>query len=196
VEAEDLAQDFMVHLIEKSTFTRADRLRGRFRSFLLGSLVRFLGDKADARGAQKRGGKIEHVVFDGAEDLIGTKAEITADAALNFDREWALTVLETALTRLRQEFTSAGRESLFSILKLFLPGATEPPTYEAAAAKLGISVASLKSEIHRVRQRFRALIRDEIAQTVSAPHEIEAEMSHLQRVLMDRSLEFAAQSET
>jgi hypothetical protein len=104
--------------------------------------------------------------------------------------------MHTSLMRLRQEFARGERETFFNTLKLFLPGATEPPTYEAAAGKLGISVASLKSEIHRVRQRFRALIRDEIAQTVSAPHEIESEMSHLQRVLMDRSLEFGPQSET
>jgi DNA-directed RNA polymerase specialized sigma24 family protein len=195
-EAEDLAQDFMVHLIEKSTFTRADRLRGRFRSFLLGSLVRFLGDKADARKALKRGGGVEHVFFSEAQEVPGSgQAEVTADAGLVFDREWAVTVLEAALDRLREEFANAQRGEIFTTLKLFLPGATEPPTYETCAAQLGVSVSSLKSEIHRVRRRFRVLVRDEIAQTVSAPHEIESEMSHLQRVLMDRSHEYSDRKE-
>lgn len=191
-EAEDLAQDFMVHLIEKSTFARADRLRGRFRSFLLGSLIRFMGDKADARNALKRGGGVVHVAYDEPDQLGKDQPEtaIDHDTALTFDREWAVTVLEAALNRVRREFQEGGREHVFASLKQFLPGASEPPSYEAAAAQLGVSLASLKSEIHRVRVRFRSLVRDEIAQTVSAPHEIESEMSHLQRVLMDRSHQF------
>ncbi len=194
-ESEDLAQEFMVHLIEKSTFSRADRLRGRFRSFLLGALVRFLGDKGDARRALKRGGGAEHVLYNEASELKRAGyGEATVEAAAIFDREWAVTVLEAALNRLREEFVKGGRENSFSTLKMFLPGPTEPPTYEECALKLGISVSSLKSEIHRVRQRFRALVRDEIAQTVSAPHEIEREMNYLQHVLMDRSHEFRSRA--
>lgn len=192
-EAEDLAQDFIVHLIEKSTFRRADRMKGRFRSFLLGALVRFLGDKADARAALKRGGKVQHVSLDESVD-VGT--EISPEAAIIFDREWAVTVLETALKRVKREYSKTAEGKTFDVLKRFLPGAAEPLSYDEAAAKAGLSVGALKSEIHRLRRRFRGFVHEEVAQTVSAPHEIEAEMAHLQRVLMDRSNQFGPVHET
>jgi len=81
-------------------------------------------------------------------------------------------------------------------LKGFLPGGTEPPSYEAAAGQLDRSVPAFKSEVHRMRRRFRALVREEVLQTVSAPHEIDAEMAHLQQVLMDKGSEFGAAGET
>jgi RNA polymerase sigma-70 factor (ECF subfamily) len=108
------------------------------------------------------------------------------DALACFDREWATTVLARVLERVRTEFSSAGRNEVFGVLKDFLPGAAKPPTYEAAAQRLGIGVPAFKSEVHRLRLRFRALIREEVAATVSAPHEVEAELAHLQSVLMDR----------
>jgi RNA polymerase sigma-70 factor (ECF subfamily) len=185
-DTEDLAHEFLIHLMQKSTFRRADPARGRFRSFLLGSLVRFLSDKTDARMALKRGGAVEHVA------LIDDRAEAPASSGsegevLMFDREWALTILERALMRIREE---AGSDpAKFALLKQFLPGAAEQPTYEEAARRLGVSVAAFKSDVHRLRQRFRTLMRQEVAQTVSAPHEIEEEIEHLRRVLMDPSNE-------
>jgi len=196
-EAEDLTQDFMVHLLTKSTFGRADRLRGRFRSFLLGALGRFLGDEADRRRARKRGGAVWHISFDAMELAPdGEQAPVANVAATFFDREWALTVLETALSRVRQEYIAGQCDNVFEILKTFLPGAIEPPSYEQAAGQIGVSVAALKSQIHRLRQRFRVLVREEVAQTVSAPHEIDAEIEHLQQVLMDKGSEFGARTET
>jgi RNA polymerase sigma-70 factor (ECF subfamily) len=191
-EAQDLTQEFMMHVLEKSIFTRADRLQGRFRSFLLGALTRFLGDAADRRKALKRGGDVPHVSFDAEEPV----AQLEDSSALTswvtvFDREWALTILETALNRLRSEQAEAHPGAGFDVWKNFLPGATEPCSYEAAAERLGVSVPALKSEIHRLRRRLRALVRGEIARTVSAPHEIEGEMAHLQQVLMDRGSEFS-----
>ena len=182
-DAEDLTQEFMLHLVEKSTFGRADRLRGRFRSFLLGALVRFLGDAADRRNALKRGGTVAHQPF---EDTELSDAGVPAEIALTFDREWALTLLESALSRIRAEYSGPEREAEFSVLKCFLPGGREAIPYGEAAARLRLSEPAFKSEIHRLRRRFRALVREEVAQTVSAPHEIEAEMNHLQAVLMDK----------
>jgi RNA polymerase sigma-70 factor (ECF subfamily) len=100
------------------------------------------------------------------------------------------------LSRVRQEFATAKRESEFNVLKNFLPGGAEPPSYEAAAKQVGLSVPAFKSDVHRLRRRFRALVREELAQTVSAPHEIDAEMAHLQQVLMDKGNEFGAHRET
>jgi len=196
-EAKDLTQDFMMHVLEKSVFSRADRLQGRFRSFLLGALVRFLADKADRRGALKRGGGVQHVSLDSDERVANTQSGLAARAdTLIFDREWALAILETALARVRQEYAEARREGEFTVLKGFLPGGTEPPSYEAAAVQLGRSVPAFKSEVHRMRRRFRALVREEVLQTVSAPHEIDAEMAHLRQVLMDRGSDFGGAAET
>lgn len=194
-EAQDLTQEFMLHVLQKSIFTRADRLQGRFRSFLLGSLARFLRDAAVRKNALKRGGDLPHFSVDvegpgkDLEDPASLPAGVSA-----FDREWALTILETALDRLRCECAEPQSQSNFEVWKNFLPGATESYSYEAAAARLGISLPALKSEIHRLRRRLRALVRSEVARTVSAPHEIDSEMAHLQRVLMDRGSEVGAKS--
>jgi DNA-directed RNA polymerase specialized sigma24 family protein len=189
-EAKDLTQEFMLHVIQKSIFTRADRLQGKFRSFLLGALARFLSDALDRRNALKRGGLIPHIGFEQIEsgkDLQHLSKELPAVTA--FDREWAVTVLETALDQLRSEFAQAGREEDFNVCKNFLPGASGTSSYESAAARLGMSIPAFKSEIHRIRRRLRSLVRGEISRTVSAPHEIESEMAHLSQVLMDRGSE-------
>lgn len=182
-EAQDLTQEFILHLLEHSTLQKADRLRGRFRSFLLGALVRFLADDYDRRHAQKRGSGAIHIeLSDGA---VATPSSEGPAAGL-FDREWALVILENTLRMVENEYApSFGREK-FQILRGFLPGSIAAPTYEDAAAKLGLSLPALRSELHRLRQRFRALVRQEVANTVSAPHEIDEEMGYLREVLMDR----------
>ncbi|HWY77262.1 MAG TPA: sigma-70 family RNA polymerase sigma factor [Verrucomicrobiae bacterium] len=185
-EAQDLTQEFMLHVMQKSIFSHADRLQGQFRSFLLGALVRFMADAADKRNALKRGGKRAHVSLDKAEPLASLDR-----SSLAFDREWALTALETALQTLRTAFAETGRESDFGILKTFLPGSSGASSYETAAAQLAMSVPALKSEVHRLRHRFRELVREQIARTVSAPHEIEAEIQHLEAVLRDKGTDFA-----
>jgi DNA-directed RNA polymerase specialized sigma24 family protein len=193
-EAQDLTQEFLVHVLEKSLFLRADRFQGRFRSFLIGALVRFLGDKADQRKALKRGGSVEHVSYDAAAFVAEGGSDLTSgsEGSVLFDREWALTILENSLKRARAEYAEARRDHDFAALQAFLPGGADPPTYQAAAEQLGISVSALKSEIHRLRHRFRAFVREEVAQTVSAPHEIDVEMAHLQAVLMDKASELSA----
>jgi RNA polymerase sigma factor (sigma-70 family) len=187
-EAEDLTQGFVLHLLEHSTLKKADRDKGRFRSFLLGALTRFLADEYDRRRAQKRGDGAVHVSMDERSDAMDDHALESSCLASEvlFDREWALVVLENALRAVQEEFKAQRGVAQFAVLRLFLPGSLESPTYEAAAAQLGLSVPAFKSELHRLRRRLKELVRQEVASTVSVPHEIEEEMEHLQRVLMDR----------
>jgi DNA-directed RNA polymerase specialized sigma24 family protein len=191
-EAQDLTQDFIVHLLGHSALSRVDRERGRFRTFLLGALVRFLGDERDRRLAQKRGGGVPHQSIDvpGA-DL----ASAESSEAMLFDREWALTILEAALAELRAECGRHGDASRFQVLQNFLPGSVNIMSYESAAEALASSVPALKSEVHRVRLRFRILVRQQILATVAAPHEVDAELEYLGRVLMDRGMELAKPSD-
>src|ERR1043166_2289748 len=180
-EAEDLTQEFLLHLLEHATLHKADRMRGKFRTFLLGALVRFLGDERDRRQALKRGGGATHISLATAEE--GSTSQPAADAAI-FDREWALTILENALRQVRQEFV--GDVNRFEVLQRFLPGTLQTPSYEDAAAQLAISLPALKSEVHRLRQRFRILVRQEVAGTVPAPNESDEEVDYLGNVLMDK----------
>jgi RNA polymerase sigma-70 factor (ECF subfamily) len=166
---------------------KADRLRGRFRSFLLGAMVRFLADEYDRRRAQKRGGQIVHVPIDEAHTGLSSSGE---DDSRIFDREWALVILERSLSAVKAEFEGTLGAEKFSVLRSFLPGSVAPLTYENAATQLGLSLPALKSELHRLRQRFKTLVRQEVANTVSAPHEVDEEMEHLQQVLMDRGHDF------
>jgi RNA polymerase sigma factor (sigma-70 family) len=190
-EAQDLTQEFLLHLLEHSTLKKADPLRGRFRSFLLGALVRFLGDQRDRRQAQKRGSAAVHISLDDAERDPAARSD---PEGIFFDREWALVILENALQAVRDEFERRGESAQLVVLGRFLPGSLAVPTYEEAAAQLGLSLPALKSELHRLRQRFKTLVRQEVASTVSAPHEIEEEMHHLQRVLMDKGNDFSGSS--
>lgn len=184
-EAQDLTQDFMMHLLSSSLFVRGDRLRGRFRSFLLGALVRFLADADDRRTALKRGGLLPHLSLESVESTELEAASCPHESAWIFDREWALAILENALGRLQDGYSGPGRAQLFKVLRQFLPGTAAMPSYSTAALQLGLSTAALKTEVHRLRRRFRQIVRDEVAQTISAPHEIEAELAHLRGILSD-----------
>ncbi len=194
-EADDLTQAFLLHIIERSVFRRADQRRGRFRSFLLGALSRFLGDERDRRAAQKRGGQAVHMSLEeeGAEEAIGV---VSTEESFRFDRAWAVTILRASLALAQDEYRMEGRETLFASLSSFLPGTNQTPSYDQAAAICGLSPAAFNSELHRLRRRVRELTRDEVMQTVSAPHEIEEELEHLKRVLMDRGTEFIVEDES
>ncbi len=182
-EAQDLTQDFMLHLLQKGLFSRADAQRGRFRSFLLGSLLRFLADAADKRRASKRGGGRLHVSLDSLAEW-DTEKGCEPEAALVFDREWAIQLLELSLDHVRNEYVLQNREDRFAALSRFLPGSAKAPSYEEAARDLEVSPGALKTEVHRLRRRFRSVLYQEVAKTVSAPHEIDSEFAHLQQVLM------------
>ena len=185
-EAQDLTQGFLLHLLEHSTLKRADRLQGRFRSFLLGALVRFLADEQDRRNALKRGGGAAHFSVESQPMELAAPPD---PGVVFFDREWALVILENALQAVQMD-SSAGEQTQFAVLRHFLPGSVESPTYETAALELGLSLPAFKSELHRLRRRFKSAVRQEVANTVSAPHEIDEEMNHLQEVLMDKGTDF------
>lgn len=182
--AEDLAQEFFLHLIESSTLQRADRMRGRFRSFLLGTLTRFLSRIRARDEAVKRGSGAVPLSLDDLASGAGEPA-VPADVARAFDREWA----KGLLIRVRRELEAdwRGEAAELAMLLRFLPGAVETPAYDEAAAGLGWPLARLKTEVFRLRSRFRGRVRLEVALTVDAPHEIEEEMSHLHLVLSDPS---------
>src|ERR1051326_6364313 len=140
VEADDLTQGFLVHLLEHSALQKPDRLRGRFRSFLLGALGGFLG--------HERGGQGAHVSLEEhGDDRVGA---ITVQEQAGFERAWALTVLRACLSASQVEYVEAGQEKVFSVARKFLPGAGEPPPYEEAAAQAGLSVSAFTSELHRL----------------------------------------------
>lgn len=181
-EAEDLTQDFLLHVMEKSTLRRADATRGRFRSFLIGALVRFLRDAYHQRTAQKRGGTALPLSFD-EPDLAAAMPTIAPDDAALFDRAWATQMLLLALEGLKADYGKAGRAEAYAVLAAYLPGRAAPPPYEEAAATLGLGLATFKTEVHRLRERFRQRLRREIAGTVTSPEEIEDELAYLGRVL-------------
>lgn len=197
-DAEELAQEFFLRLLASRAWRRADRSQGRFRSFLLGALKHHLADARRRSGAEKRGGGLAATSLD---ELIDTDAEprdlqLPDGAEQVFDRDWAVQVVENALNHVAHEVEEAGRTEHFSRLVTFLPIGAEPPSYEELATDLGMTVGGAKSEVHRLRQRFRAALRAEIARTVSAPHEIDVEMAHLHAVLGHPGFDSTKSSET
>lgn len=181
-EVEDLAHDFLIHVMEKSTLRRADANRGRFRSFLLGALVRFLNDAHDRQSALKRGGDVPALSLDAAEISGDLDATPPPDAAA-FDHEWALELLARAVSALEADYARRGRAADFAILRAYVPGGILPPPYEESAPRLGLHPAAFKTEVHRLRNRFRVLLREQIAATVGSREEIDAEYLYLRQVL-------------
>jgi RNA polymerase sigma-70 factor (ECF subfamily) len=180
-DAQDLTQGFFAQLLEKKYLARADPKRGRFRSFLLASLKHYLANEWDRQHAQKRGGQSPQLSFDEVEAenrfVQDSRAPLTPE--MLFDRQWALTVLDQALARLRSEFVSAGKGAVFNVLKTALTGEADGLAYAESAARLQMSEGSIKVTVHRMRQRFRELIRAEIAQTLIDASQVDEEMHHL-----------------
>ena len=182
-EAQDLTQEFFVRVLEGRYLDRADREKGRFRSFLLTSLKFFLADEMDRSRAQKRGGAAP-LPFEVAtgEELYGREPADEETPESIFERRWAHSVLDSVLARLRDEFVEHGRLDHFNKLKVFLLGQTEAP-YAALARELETSEGALKVAVHRLRKRYRDLIRLEIAETVADPSEVESELRFLAAAL-------------
>ncbi len=183
-EAQDLTQDFFAALLEKDAVQRADPQRGRFRSFLLGSLNHFLANHRRRRRALKRGGGAAPLSLDFAAGerriQIEPMHELTAERL--YDRRWALTLLERVLDGLRAEYHAAGKAALFDELKRHLD-ASEAPTYDDSAVRLQMKPGAVKVAAHRLRRRFRDRLRAEVAQTVDDPSEIEDELRALLRAV-------------
>lgn len=182
---EDLAQDrtqaFFAYLLEHSTLRRADPKRGRFRTFLLTVLWRFLRDERKRELAAKRGGDVEELALDAMETELPAEAGPLCDL---LDREWALATLERVLDLVRRECIGSRGEAGWQVLRGFLPGGGGTPASAAEAATvLGLSEAGVRTEVHRLRHRCREALRAELMGTVANPEDVDDEIEYLGRVL-------------
>lgn len=180
-EAEDLTQAFFARLLARNSVAQADPARGRFRSFLLSALKHFLANEWDKAHTQKRGGgaQVIPLAFDTAETRCGQAVAPGDTPDRAFDRQWALALLEVVLGRLRGEYRDAGREEAFLGLKDTLGGGRAEIPYRELGAKVGMSEGAVKVAAHRLRARYRELLREEIANTVAGPEEVEEELRAL-----------------
>ncbi len=180
-DAEDLTQAFFARFLEKNYLEDLTAERGRFRAFLLASLKHFLANEWDKSQRQKRGGGVAHLPLDWQTAdrqfrLVAT-TELSPDKA--FDREWALALLERVIGRLREECVAAGKGGQFERLKLFLTAGKGAVTHAEATKSLGVDEGAVRAAVHRLRKRYRQLLRDEIAQTLSDPMQVDEEMQAL-----------------
>jgi RNA polymerase sigma factor (sigma-70 family) len=184
-DAQDLTQAFFARLLERHWVGDADRDRGRFRTFLLTALSRFLVNEWDKLRAQKRGGHavLVPLQFDTAETRYGHEPADNSTPEQCYERRWALTLLEAVLQRLRAECETDGRKQLFAALAGTLVGSRESQPYALLAARLDMSEGAVKVAVHRLRKRYRQLLREEIAQTTASPEEVDGELRHLFAVL-------------
>lgn len=180
-DAQDLTQEFFARLLEKDYLAAVDRSKGRFRSFLLASLKHFLANEWDKANAQRRGGGKIFIPIDvaGAEVSRGFEPADNLTAEKIFERRWALALLDQVLKQLREEYVRNGKEHLFEQLKPTLTEASRTVPYAEMAARLGAREGAIKTAVHRLRQRYRELLRAEIASTVSGPGEVEDEIRNL-----------------
>jgi RNA polymerase sigma-70 factor (ECF subfamily) len=181
--AEDLTQGFFEQLIEKELASRADPERGRFRNFLLKVLTQFLTDERRRDRALKRGGDTPLLPLDRslAEERLASETEPSPEIA--FARKWALTVLDKVLALLKQESEGAGKAAVFEALSPYLQGEHGLPHYAEVARQLGMTESAVKVGVHRMRLRYRELLRAVVAQTVADPSEIDDEIRFLFQVL-------------
>lgn len=184
-DAEDLTQEFFARFLEQNWVERADREKGRFRTFLLSAMSYFLSNEWDKARAQKRGGGVPllPLEFDVAETRYSREPVDNVTPEQHFERRWVLALLEQVLNRLRTEYEQDGKAELFAALNPCLVGDGTSQPYAALAAKLGMSEGAVKSAVHRLRQRYRQLLREEIANTVAGPAEVDGELRHLFAVL-------------
>ena len=184
-DAEDLTQDFFAELLQGPLLQRADPERGRFRSLLLKALRDFLGHANEKRGAAKRGGGLKLVSWDDWMAEAPSQLSISAHAVESwsaeqlFDLRWAATVVEQALRQLREECQSNKRLRLFETLSPYLTTDRADVSYQSLATTLGITEAAVKKQLHNLRRRYRWLLREEVAQTVEDPNDVEGEIRHL-----------------
>jgi RNA polymerase sigma-70 factor (ECF subfamily) len=185
-QAQDLTQEFFTRLLEGRYLDRADREKGRFRSFLLTSLKFFVADEEDRHRAQKRGGgAVLPLAFSSGEEHYQREPAHDETPERIFERRWALAVLDRVVEKLREEFVYHGRPEHFERLKVFLLGQSDAP-YATLAREMNTSEGALKVAIHRLRKRYRELFRQEIAHTVADPAEVESELRYLAAVLMKK----------
>jgi RNA polymerase sigma factor (sigma-70 family) len=188
-DAQDLTQDFFLMMLEGNWIKHADPHSGRFRSLLLKSLQNFLNDAACKKSARKRGGDVRFISWDDWMAEAPSQLTVSAHSLESwpaerlFDLRWAATVVEQALRRLREECESEGRLRAFEALRPCLGAEREEVSYSTLSQTLRVPEATVKRLVHRLRQRYRDLLRDEVAETVTNPTEIDDEIRHLCSVL-------------
>jgi RNA polymerase sigma factor (sigma-70 family) len=183
-EAQDLTQEFFVRLLEKNWLGQADRDRGRFRSFLLSALKNFLANEWRRSHQQKRGGgRVPVSLDDTAEVRYLREPACEASPDKDYERRWALTLFDRALERLRGQYGESDKGRTFELLQDCLWQEGSEAEYQRVGEQLGLTVSAVSSAAHRMRQRYRELVREEITQTVDGPSEAEEEMRWLLSVL-------------
>jgi DNA-directed RNA polymerase specialized sigma24 family protein len=184
-DARDLTQEFFQRLLTSDWIARADQTKGRFRTFLLCGLQNFLGNEWQKAGRLKRGGGSVFVALDGleAEERYQVEPVDVASADKLFERRWALTLLETVLQRLESEQSGPEARERFAVLRQVLVGEPSDEGYAALARRFAATENTVKSWVHRLRVRYRELLREAVAQTVAGPDEVQDELRFLARVL-------------
>jgi RNA polymerase sigma-70 factor (ECF subfamily) len=186
-EAQDFTQGFFAYLIEHKIYSRADRQKGKFRSFLLASLKNFLADAYDREQALKRGGACDFLPLnpgqaEGAELLFQTHFPLDEDRF--YERSWAEALVAGGLERVAENYKTEGKEKLFEELKIFLTGSADPlPSYTDLATRLGTLASTLRSHVTRLRAQYREALRAEVRRTVATESEVDGELRELLRVL-------------
>jgi len=184
-DAQDLTQEFFARLLQNNRVALADQQKGKFRSFLLGSLKNFLSDEWDKSRAQKRGGNVTicsmHVETGEAVYELEPVNNVTPEQV--FERRWALTLLENVVKQLEREYFETGRGELYKALSPCLVGERTAQPYADLAANLNQTESAIKSAVHRLRASYRELLRKEIANTVTQPQDIDEELNYLFQVL-------------
>ena len=180
-EAEDLTQELFARLLDRDFLRIVDQRRGRFRTFLLACMNNLLRDEWQKNTRQKRGGGVPCISIDQVvgEQQFEFLSSAGVDARQAFDRQWAETLLDIASARLKTEYIAAGKDNLFATGNLYLFGPIEGRTYREAAEELGMSEGAVKVAVHRMRKRFAALIRQEVAETVERDDEVKDELAYL-----------------
>ena len=184
-DAQDLTQGFFAQLLERRSIQAVEREKGKFRSFLLASLNYYVADERDRANAQKRGGGREALSLDVQEAEQRYRLEPADERSPEkiFELRWAMTLLDQVLTRLAAEFSAAGKPELFNRLKPYLVEGSGEKTYAETARERGMTEEALKKAVQRMRRRYHQLFREEIAQTVASPAEVDEELRHLCAVL-------------
>ena len=186
-DAQDLVQGFFAHLLEQNALTRADQQKGRLRTFLLRSLQNFLYNEFDRSRAPKRGGDRQIVSIE--EHLPDAEAAMMATAHLSdaacYDLVWASSIVSRAWQNLQNAFVAEGKAEWLNELRPFIAGGSVTPlNQEDAANRLGVPIATLRTWLSRLRQRYRESLRTEVASTVSDPADVDQELHHLYQILM------------
>lgn len=184
-DAQDLTQEFLARLLEHNWIADADRHKGRFRSFLLMAMKRFLAKEWAKGNTLKRGGQVRLVPleFGTAEARYTREPADTCTPEQVFEKQWALALLESVLNRVRADYAQEGKGALFHTLEPCLIGSREAQPYSALAAELGMTEGAVKMAVCRLRERYRASLKDEIGHTVASPAEVDEELRHLFRAL-------------